>query len=274
MRSSLVLILALLAPTLASAHPASRSGYRVQLEDEYGRSLNAYHHRGQTYVLGQYNHRYNVRVYNDSGRRIEAVVTVDGRDAISGAKGDYVRQRGYVIQPWSSVLVEGFRQNHSNVAAFRFTTPGDSYSGRMGTPQHVGVVGVAVFRERHRRRYRKPVAKRRAKSKRHYNPFDDDADRGAAPAPSMDALGGASAESAPRRRRSAQNLGTRYGESRYSPVVEVSFKRRRSNRPDQILAVYYDDAQGLASKGVQLYPPYSSYAPQPFPERQFAPPPP
>ena len=78
---------------------------------------------------------------------VEAVLTVDGRDAVSGDVGNYKTQR-YVIDPYGSIVVDGFRKSLSKVAAFRFTTPGDSYSSRRGTPQNVGVVGVAIFKER------------------------------------------------------------------------------------------------------------------------------
>ena len=71
---------------------------------------------------------------------------------MSGQPADYVNQRGYVIPAYGSLLVEGFRRNLKEVAAFRFTSPEDSYSSRMGTPQNVGVIGVAFFRNRTRRR--------------------------------------------------------------------------------------------------------------------------
>lgn len=283
-------VLGMLAPELAHAsRPASRGGFSVQIEDQHGNRLPTYRHRGATYVLGNFDHRYNVRVKNHTGRRIEAVVTVDGRDAISGALGDYARQRGYIVPPHGNVLVEGFRQSHSAVAAFRFTTPGDSYTGRLGTAQHTGVVGVAVFRERARRRVavaRKPKAKKRDY---YFSPGGDGftaggAEREASPTPApprSSASAGARAKrgygsldnladaDAPRTR---QNLGTRYGESRHSPVVEVPFKRARSRHPDQVLAVYYDDATGLANRGINVYPHYVGN-PNPFPQ-QFAPPPP
>lgn len=299
-RSLLALALAALAlPAVASAAPASAGGYSVQLEDEYGRSLSTYYHRGSTYVLGQFGTRYNVRVSNHTGRRIEAVVTVDGRDAISGELGDYTSQRGYVIDPHSSVLVEGFRQNMSNVAAFRFTSPGDSYSGRRGTPRNVGVVGVAVFKEKS---YSPPPVAlapppRPRPAPRWRGWVGDDLEEqsldapSAAPsapraeaAPSVDVFGGAGDSArggmAKRSRRPApprmqNNLGTRYGESQYSPVVEVPFRRARTSRPNQVLSLYYDDARGLANRGIQVY----SYAPPPYPAnpdpfpRRFAQPP-
>ena len=60
-------------------------------------------------------------MFNRTHQRIEAVVTVDGRDVISGQVGDYTKQRGYVIDAYDSVLIEGFRRSMNTVAAFRFT---------------------------------------------------------------------------------------------------------------------------------------------------------
>lgn len=274
----------------ARTSPASAGGYSIQIEDAYGRALPTYHHRGSTYVLGQYDTKYTVRVSNHTNQRIEAVLTVDGRDAISGDLGDYTRQRGYVIDPYGSVVVDGFRQSMHNVAAFRFTTPGDSYTGRRGTAQHAGVIGVAVFREQGR-----PVAVAPPPQPPHWRgqwgggfegddlaqaprgearksapaPTDSMADSAEAEAP---AVGGAVRSRRPSRPRTSNNLGTRYGESQYSPVVEVPFRRARQGRPDHILAVYYDDASGLQNRGIPVY----SYAPPPSPDpfptdRRFAP---
>ena len=98
-----------------------------------------------------------------TGERVEAVVTVDGRDVVSGELGNYKRQRGYVIEAYGSVVIEGFRQSLDQVAAFRFTDIGNSYSARRGSGQHVGVIGVAVFKEYQPRRARPqptPIATR------------------------------------------------------------------------------------------------------------------
>ena len=169
------------------------------------------------------------------------------------------------------------------MAAFRFTTPGDSYAGRMGTKQHAGVVGVALFRERHRRRvarHHKP--KKRARRDYYFAPDDLDSLGNAGGAPASEAAPSPARKSASRGRGAVggdysrpaprQNLGTRYGESTHSPVVEVPFRRASSRHPAQVLAVYYDNASGLASRGIPVYRRYSS-TPNPFPQ-QFAPPPP
>ena len=86
------------------------------------------------------------------------MLSVDGRDAVTGRVGDFVNLRGYVIDPYANITVEGFRQSWGRVASFQFTSPGDSYSARQGTPQNVGVVGVAFFPERRQARTGRDMA--------------------------------------------------------------------------------------------------------------------
>ena len=104
---------------------AYAGGYRVALVNEWGQPLAAYGNGGETWVEGNLGQRYQVRVDNPSGRRVEAVVTVDGRDVITGDPGS-LDTRGYIIEPYGHVMIDGFRTSQSGVATFRFTTPGDS----------------------------------------------------------------------------------------------------------------------------------------------------
>ncbi|HMI91984.1 MAG TPA: hypothetical protein VK509_11500 [Polyangiales bacterium] len=281
----------------AAAHPRSGSAaYVVTLEDESGRELPTFHHAGQTFVLGQYGDRYNIRVRNQTGRRIEAVVTVDGRDVVSGRVGDFVGERGYLVSAYDELLIEGFRQNWESVAAFRFTSPGNSYSSRMGTPQNVGVVGVAVFPEREQ--YVRPRPQPMSPYYGDDRLRDDYAGRrgagasaessNAPPAPSSSAPAERKSRSESARGRgesryeeaphaSRDNLGTEYGESVSSSSFETSFVRADSTRPSSLISLRYDDRAGLHARGVlPSEPPHvaTSCAPQAFPRNRFAPPPP
>lgn len=136
----------------------------------------------------------------------------------------------------------------------------------MGTPQHLGVVGVAVFRE-----VPPPPPPPQPVARGTWGDMDE-----AGSGPSGGAAKNApKAEAAPTDDRSRQNLGTQYGETRHSAVVDVPF-RRRDGAPDALLALYYDDRAGLARRGVVATAPVFPVGPQPFPDSpgQFAPPPP
>jgi hypothetical protein len=300
----------LLAGGSSSAEPPYArpwdGSYGVAVEDDRGSTLRSFRHDGETFVLGYEGERYRVRITNHTGERVEAVLSVDGRDAISGRVGDYVAGRGYIVPPYGSVVVEGFRQSLDRVARFRFSDPSSSYSSREGTPENVGVIGVAFFRERSR--------PRRAYTFRRDDPWDswrddrfgDHAPRRSAPsgaAPSASSPRAADKAPAPSRKsassaseegssgsyrrdtrqreyddeRSRGRLGTEYGEPGWSPVSEVPFQRQNPSHPDSVTMLRYDDVEGLQARGIDVYPrPYwpTSTDPEPFPRNRFAPPPP
>ena len=238
---------------------AVQSGWSLRLEDANGGMLPTYGWRGGTFVEGFAGLAYAVRIDNPTGQRVEIVVTVDGRDVISGDPGDFRTQRGYIVQPYGTLRVTGFRRSMSDVAQFRFTSPGDSYSARRGTPENVGVIGVAVFTETPPPPpppYQMPGT-----------PYGSAAE---ADKSSESYAGRGEAQGAP----APSNLGTQYGETRYAPVTEVAFQRARPGSPDALMAVYYDDHAGLIRRGVIAADPWRPTGPQPFPESQrFAPPP-
>ena len=111
-----------------------------------GERLDVYRHRGRLYVAGIPGNRYAVSLHNKSGARVLTVVSVDGINAISGQTAA-AAQSGYVLSPWQTTQVSGWRKSMDEVAAFYFTSIDDSYAARTDRPQHVGVIGVAVFRE-------------------------------------------------------------------------------------------------------------------------------
>jgi hypothetical protein len=113
-----------LVPSPSEATPAYRSKplppYEVQLVVD-GVPLPEYLHEGTVWVEGQKNRRYALRLINRTGRRVEVVASVDGLDVVDGKPGDYRTKRGYVLEPWQTYDVEGFRLDLGRVAAFRFS---------------------------------------------------------------------------------------------------------------------------------------------------------
>jgi hypothetical protein len=116
----------LAAPSSARSRiwrPPPRASFSVTLQGEGGERLRTFQHGGQTFVLGEPGERYSIRIHNPTARRVEAVVSVDGRDAVSGDTADFVANRGYVIPAFGSVVVDGFRTSLERVAAFRPPIP-------------------------------------------------------------------------------------------------------------------------------------------------------
>src|SRR6202171_1971390 len=114
-----------------------------------GRVLPIYTHEGRRYVVGRPGNEYAIRVRNSGGERALAVMSVDGVNVISGDTAS-PSQTGYVLGAHGSFEIAGWRTSQSRTAAFFFTTLANSYATRTGRPDNVGVIGVAVFRERPR----------------------------------------------------------------------------------------------------------------------------
>jgi hypothetical protein len=119
------------------------------VDREMGRELPLWRHDGRLFVAGEQGERYSLRVTNHTAGRVLAVLSVDGVNIITGetARND---QRGYVLPPYGSYDLKGWRKSNTEVAAFAFTALADSYAALTGRPDDVGVIGMAVFRERPR----------------------------------------------------------------------------------------------------------------------------
>jgi hypothetical protein len=126
--------------------PIMQSGITVRLLDESGRPLPSTRAGGRTYVVGEAGQRYTLEVSNHTGNRVEAVATVDGLDVIDGQPGSF-EKRGYLVAPYATVAIDGFRRSSERVAAFRFGSVAESYAERKGEGRNVGVIGVAFFDE-------------------------------------------------------------------------------------------------------------------------------
>lgn len=123
-------------------------GLTVSLRDESGRTLPGFSSAGRQYAVGEAGSRYTIVVQNNTRYRFECVATVDGLDVIDGQAGSFVK-RGYLIQPYATLEIDGWRRSANEVAAFRFSSVRGSYSNRSGQGSaNVGVIGVALFNER------------------------------------------------------------------------------------------------------------------------------
>jgi len=119
----------------------------ISIKDSGGDSLEAVHVNGRTFVIGSAGQRYTIVLQNHTSHRFEAVGSVDGLDVINGKPGTF-DNRGYVLMPFATLEIEGFRTSTSAVAAFRFASVADSYAAQTGSARNVGVIGIAFFSER------------------------------------------------------------------------------------------------------------------------------
>jgi hypothetical protein len=268
----LVLLASIAAPDAIARHD---HGYArlvdvAVVDRDTGQRATVHAHDGQFWIAGTPGHRYAVRLHNRSGERVLAVLSVDGVNAVSGETAS-AQQAGYVLAPWQTTEVAGWRKSHSEIAQFEFTALHDSYAARTGRPSNVGVIGVAVFRER----------------QPEYRHYEDAISREAAPtasAPRAQAerragsLGSAAGADASRDRSEKaiasmpapmpqESLGTGHGAREWSHARQVSFQRA-SSHPSEVHALRYDSLDNLVALGVVPAPRHHHHprhAPEPFP---------
>jgi len=257
-RSSLQVaaLLTLLVPFAALA----RQPVDVSIFDRTaGCELPVYRHAGERYVAGEPGHEYEIGIRNRTDGRVLAVTSVDGVNVITGrtaAPG----QGGYVVDPRGAVQVDGWRKSMDEVAAFYFTSLPDSYAARTGRPDNVGVIGIAVFRERAAYpllRQQESVAAADAE------PLDPGS-RPEAPATAAE-----SRSDTARTGQLAGRLGTGHGERRDSGASYTDFVRA-SDEPESVIRIFYDSRRNLVAQGVIPPKRYARNAPDPFP-RGFVP---
>lgn len=220
----LALALIFVSPFVANAGSLAD----VELYDRSAnRFLPVHEYRGRLYVAGEPGHQYEIRVRNRSQQRVLAVTSVDGVNVISGQTAA-TGQQGYVLDRWDSVSIDGWRKSMDEVATFYFTALPDSYAALTGRPDNVGVIGVALFRERiHRPSFNPPMEQR-------------------AEAPAARSHSG---DAELHRQRDEAKLGTGHGQRESSPAQYVDF-RRESSTPDEMISIYYDSYRNLVAQGV------------------------
>ncbi len=241
---------------LMTALPARALGRLTHvrvIDRDRNQVLPLYQHKGELWLPGEPGRRYALELVNLSGERLLNVVSVDGVNVITGESAAF-HQSGYVLNPGQRYDVSGWRKSQRDVAVFRFTSLPNSYAARTGRPEDVGVIGVAVFREKQQR----PAPQ---------GPWF--------PHGNLPPAQGRSAPDAQGKSMpwgSGPQLGTGHGERERDRVGSTEFERA-SRRPDEIVLIRYDSHANLMARGIIPPPARQPHRPRPFPgsRPQFAP---
>ena len=105
--------------------------------------------QGQSWVEAREGSIYEVEVKNNSYNRVLCVASIDGINVISGEEADLQPKDGYIINPYSSLKIKGWRISDDKVKEFLFTFNKDkSYAVKLGAGKaNLGVIGIAIFDE-------------------------------------------------------------------------------------------------------------------------------
>lgn len=105
-------------------------------------------YHGRRLVAGEANGTYTIMVRNRSRSTLEIVASVDGLDVMDGKSASFSK-RGYLVNPGTTLEIDGFRTSENTVAAFKFSSVSNSYANlRHGDTRNVGVLGIAVFTQK------------------------------------------------------------------------------------------------------------------------------
>ena len=265
------------------------------VDRDSGAVLSPYFYRGEYWVAGRPGARYAIEIRNRLGERVLAVTAVDGVNVVSGATASW-DQTGYVFRAEQRYQITGWRKSDAEVAAFTFTESPNSYAEKTGRPANVGVIGVAIFRERQ-------VLDAAAVDKPMSRLFDATAANAAAgrmqmpppkeaPLPAQTPLpmsaqrmtpapsAGARASAAPMAAApfaaapipASPKLGTGHGEREYSYVDQTEFTRMQP-QPNEVIRIRYDSLDNLMAMGIVRRPgPPAAINPFPAsPAQQYVP---
>lgn len=231
-----------------------RDGYKLSVI-VHGKKVDEYGHGEDVYVKGRKGSEFTLRLENKNGHRILAVITVDGKSVINGEEGD-LESGGYVLSPHETLDIPGWRLDNDSVARFFFTSPEESYAAKTGSPENIGVIGCAIFKE-------KPKPKRfRIKlenmdfpsSPRTLGPHRRELigpNPGDFPIFGPDPIlygGGLDMGASPK--EICSGLGTGFGKKSSHRVKTVEFDRREE--PETYLVIRYGDHAKLTEIGVNM----------------------
>lgn len=282
--SALTALSALLSLTSLPAQAIGRLADISIVDRDTGATLPVHYAQGDYWVAGRPGARYAVSVKNRTGERVLAVPSVDGVNVVSGETASW-EQNGYVFSAYERYQITGWRKSNSEIAAFEFSSAGNSYAGRTGRPGNVGVIGVALFREQQAeppppprpQRYPAPqrnsMNKSEARSSEMQEPAGSVRDA-ASPAPAAPMQErAAQAESQDRSDASSSmakapspraRLGTAHGQRETSVVTQTTFRRLQA-QPNEVISIRYDSRENLIAAGI-IRAPVRQQMPNAFPQ--------
>jgi hypothetical protein len=239
-----------------NAHAIGRLAEVAIIDRDNGAALPVHYFHGEYWIAGSPGARYAIEVRNRTGERVLAVTSVDGVNVLSGDNAGW-DQAGYVFSPGERYQITGWRKSDAEVAAFTFTDSPNSYAERTGRPANVGVIGVALFRERTYSSYYAPPV---------YPSAQAGAGEPAARAKAEDSASARQYSASPMLQAPAPaaKLGTGHGERESSYVSRTDFERMQS-QPNEVIHIRYDSMDNLVAMGIIARPRQSWPGVDPFP---------
>ena len=208
------------------------------------RAIDEFYSADGVFVEGRPGSSYSIVLRNNTSKRLECLVTVDGLSVIDG-ETPTDNTRGYILAPYGNTTIEGWRTSLDTVNLFKFGDPSRSQSAGTGHgAANCGVIGVLVYQEfQPKPVMRGMISKGMTKSADRFGP--ECSARGF-------------------------DLGTGAGEEVSSRVSLTTFNRDPNKGVAQIV-MYYASRTALVNRGIIPKPVVvaEQQRPQPFPGMTF-----
>jgi len=225
-----------------------------------GNPITEYSKNNKIYVEGRKGSKYTLKIHNGTSSSILAVATVDGLSVMDGKPGNIRKSGGYILSPYRTINIDGWRTSLETTRAFEFSDNKSSYSNKTGQGRkNIGVIGLACF-------YEVPKVTVNTVWQQwptyNYNwsdtiPIGGTQSRGLTKGSSETLSDEVVAVAA------AASIGTAMGEEQQSNVVEANFDRQGS--PFATFVFYYHDRRKLKQLGIIPHTNYNA-TPNPFPQ--------
>ena len=129
----------------------AHDGHRFQMEVLVnGTAAPDYHHGGKVYVEALKDREYAIRLSNPLNTRVAVALSVDGLNSIDARNTEAFLAKKWVLQPYESIVIEGWQVNQQQARKFFFTSEEKSYGQWLGKTQNLGVISAVFFSERAR----------------------------------------------------------------------------------------------------------------------------
>lgn len=254
-----------------------------------GRAVQEYRGPGSnTFIEGKQGSDFELELTNLTPRRILVHPTVDGLSAMTGKEASRDdSSQGYVLSPYQSMRVPGWRLDNDSVAKFYFAGNGGSYAEKTGRGADKGVIACTVWEEVVQTTWyavdpvlppwppRCPPIRHSfgggrfsscgAHSRSCFS--NDEVTSGTITASNCSGVNvacAATSEATAVYAAQTQNLGTGFGKQATHQVLMTSFVAQ--DQPTCVAVIYYDDLQGLKNRGIKISCKRDQKLPNPFPK--------
>lgn len=182
---------------------------------------------------------YSIRLRNTTGQRVGVLITVDGLNVVNGERSSQSSSEPmYVLDPWESATIKGWRSSQSTIQKFVFVDEQRSYANRTDQANgDMGWIRITTFRE-----YRPQVWQRDELK------HNSRAPQSAPSIPELEGRADSREMSKMSPNESDDNPGTGWGEKRYDPVRKVWFQPERWASDRMVLRYEYES--GLRALGI------------------------